>query len=164
MFGPLLRVSFTLQIRGSRLSLMNLVLPVVLVGATAAYYLKSVPTDGNDLGLELVLAGSGAVLGALCGITTHLRRKADGVHAKAGFAAAALWIVGMALRMCFVFANDHGAADSIANFSRNNQITSAQAWVAAFVLMALAQAVTRLVVIRYRAYLLTSSSARVAAA
>ena len=34
-----------------------------------------------------------------------------------------------------------------------------QAWVAAFVLMALAEVVARLVVIRYRAYRLTSSGA-----
>ncbi|WP_030989170.1 hypothetical protein [Streptomyces sp. NRRL S-1813] len=148
------------QVRGSRLDLINLVLPVVLVGATAVYYLRSVPTVGNDLVLELVLAGSGAALGALCGLTTHLRRKADGVHAKAGFVAAALWVFGMTFRMGFAFADDHGAGDAIANFSRHHQISSAQAWIAAFVMMALAQAVTRLVVIRYRAYRLTSSAAR----
>ncbi|MGW2631592.1 hypothetical protein ACWC2K_19970 [Streptomyces chattanoogensis] len=148
------------QVRGGRLDLINLVLPVVLVGATAAYYLRSVPTAGNDLVLELVLGGAGVALGVLCGLATHLRRKADGVYAKAGFAAAAMWVFGMAFRMGFAFAADHGAGDAIADFSRSHRITSAQAWVAAFVMMALAQAATRLVVIRYRAYRLTSSAAR----
>ncbi|MEE4423575.1 MULTISPECIES: hypothetical protein [Streptomyces] len=148
------------QVCGSRLDLINLVLPVVLVGATAVYYLRSVPTAGNDLVLELVLAGSGVALGVLCGLTTHLRRKADGVYAKAGVVAAALWVFGMAFRMGFAYAADHGAGDAIATFSRSHQITSAQAWVAAFVMMALAQAMTRLVVIRYRAYRLTSCAAR----
>ncbi|WP_171166586.1 hypothetical protein [Streptomyces sp. I05A-00742] len=146
------------QVRGSRLDLINLMLPVVLVSATTVYYLRSVPTEGNDLVLELVLAGAGAVVGVLCGVTTHLRREADGVHAKAGFAAAALWVVGMAFRMGFVFAHDHGAADAIADFSRTHRITSAQAWVAAFVLMALAEVVARLVVIRYRGYRLASAA------
>jgi hypothetical protein len=147
------------QVRGSRLDLINLVLPVVLVSVTALYYLRSVPTAGNDLVLELVLACSGAALGVLCGLTTHLRRKADGIYAKAGFVAAALWVFGMALRMGFAFAADHGAGDAIAGFSRTHEITSSQAWVAAFVLMALAEVVARLVAIRYRAYRLTSSTA-----
>ncbi|WP_432097462.1 hypothetical protein [Streptomyces sp. bgisy100] len=148
------------QVRGSRLDLINLVLPAVLVGATAVYYLRSVPTVGNDLVLELALAGSGVALGLLCGLATHLRREAEGVYAKAGLVAAALWVFGMAVRMVFAFAADHGAGDAIADFSRSHQITSAQAWIAAFVMMALAQAVTRLVVIRYRAYRLTASAAR----
>ncbi|BCK70586.1 hypothetical protein Srufu_045390 [Streptomyces libani subsp. rufus] len=147
------------QVRGSRLDLINLVLPVVLVSATALYYLRSVPTGGNDLVLELVLAGSGVVLGVLCGLTTHLQRKADGIFAKAGFTAAALWVFGMALRMGFAFADDHGAGDAISDFSRAHGISGSQAWVAAFVLMALAEVVARLVAIRYRAYRLTSSAA-----
>ncbi|MFK8848030.1 hypothetical protein [Streptomyces sp. Ac-502] len=154
------------QIREGRLSLFNLVLPVVLVVGVAVYYLRSVPTSGNDLVLEMALAGSGAVLGVLCGVATRLRRKPDGVYVKAGLAAAALWVFGMALRMCFAFAADHGAGDAIADFSRSTDISGAQAWVAAFVLMALAQAVARLAVIRYRAYRLSSSlpAARQAAA
>ncbi|MGW3010899.1 hypothetical protein ACWC9R_19010 [Streptomyces sp. NPDC001219] len=147
------------QVRGGRLDLTSLVLPVVLVSATALYYLRSVPTAGNDLVLELVLAGAGAVLGVLCGVTTHLRHKDDGVHARAGVAAASLWVFGMAFRMGFVFAADHGGGDAIADFSRAHEITSAQAWTAAFVLMALAEVVARLVAIRYRAYRLASSAA-----
>ncbi|MBZ4318184.1 hypothetical protein [Streptomyces huiliensis] len=146
------------QARGSRLSLSNLVLPVVLVSATAVYYLREVPTAGNDLVLELVLAGAGVVLGVFCGLTTRLWRGADGVYAKAGPAAAAFWVFGMAFRMGFVFADEHGAGDAIAGFSRTHEITSAQAWVAAFVLMALSEAVARLVVIRYRGYRLSSST------
>ncbi|MFF4601722.1 hypothetical protein ACFY12_03040 [Streptomyces sp. NPDC001339] len=147
------------QVRGSRLDLINLVVPVALVGATALYYLRSVPMAGNDLVLELVLAGAGAALGVVCGLTTYLRRKADGMYAKAGFTAAALWVFGMAFRMCFALAADHGGGDAIADFSRNHGISSSQAWVAAFVLMALAQVVARLVVIRCRAYRLASAEA-----
>ncbi|QMU77923.1 hypothetical protein GXW83_21730 [Streptacidiphilus sp. PB12-B1b] len=147
------------QIRGGRLDLTGLLLPVVLVGATAAYYLRSVPTAGNDLDLELALAGAGAVLGIACGATTLLTRRQDGVHARAGVLAAVLWVLGMATRMGFSFASDHGAGGSIAHFSRTHQITSSQAWVAAFVLMALSEAVARLLAIRLRAWRLSSSGA-----
>lgn len=159
LINALLVLVVVRQIRGGRLDLTGLLLPVVLVGGAASYYLRSVPTAGNDLVLELVLAGSGAVLGVLCGVATRLSRADDGVYAKAGFVAAGLWILGMATRMGFVFATDHGAEASVADFSRTHQITSSQAWVAAFVLMALAEVVARLVVIRYRAHRLTSPTA-----
>ncbi len=154
------------QIRGRLQDLTSLLLPVVLVGAAGFYYLRSVPTAGDDLTLELVLAGSGAALGVLCGVATHLWRADGGVYSKAGPVAAGLWIVGMATRMGFAFATSHGAAGSVAAFSRAHRITSSQAWVAAFVLMALAEVLARLVVIRYRAHRLNSAavSAPVAAA
>ena len=147
------------QIRGGRLDLTGLLLPVVLVTATAVYYLRSVPTAGNDLTLELTLAGAGALLGIGCGLATQLVRRQDGVHARAGVVAAALWVLGMATRMGFAFASDHGAGNSIANFSRTHLITGSQAWVAAFVLMALSEAVARLLVIRFRAWRLSSAPA-----
>jgi hypothetical protein len=56
------------QIRESRLDLISLVLPVVLVAGAAAYYLRSVPTAGNDVTLDLTLAAAGAVLGIGCGL------------------------------------------------------------------------------------------------
>jgi hypothetical protein len=151
------------QIRGGRLDLAGLLLPVVLVSATAVYYLRSVPTDGNDLTLELALAAAGALLGIGCGLATRLSRRQDGVHARAGVLAAFLWVLGMATRMGFAFASDHGAGDSIATFSRTHLITGSQAWVAAFVLMALSEAVARLLVIRLRAWRLSSAPALVQA-
>jgi hypothetical protein len=139
------------QIRGGLLTLQNLMLPIVLIGAAAAYFLRSFPTAGNDLTLELVLASAGAVLGALCGLATHLTRESEGVFAKAGVIAAVLWIGGIGARMAFAYASDHGYGASIAKFSRDNDITSSAAWVAAFVLMALVQATARLAVIQIRA-------------
>jgi hypothetical protein len=77
------------QIRENRLGLLSLVLPVVLVAAAAAYYLRSVPTAGNDIALDVTLAAIGAALGAGCAVVTHMRRGADGaVLARAGWLAA----------------------------------------------------------------------------
>ncbi|HET7017570.1 MAG TPA: hypothetical protein VFI65_26845 [Streptosporangiaceae bacterium] len=140
------------QIRETRLGAINLILPVLLVAGAAAYYLRSIPTAGNDLALELTLAATGAVLGALCALFTRMRRGADGVAlTRAGWIAAVLWIVGIGARMGFAYASDHGSGPAIARFSVAHSITSADAWVAALVMMALAEVLARLAVLWVRA-------------
>ncbi|MFJ7271384.1 hypothetical protein ACIQV3_32885 [Streptomyces sp. NPDC099050] len=64
--------------------------------------------------------------------------------------AAALWVVGMGARMGFQLWVEHGGAADVARFSAAHQITSDKAWVAAFVLMALTEVVTRLATIFIR--------------
>ena len=140
------------QIRGSRLDLINLVLPVVLVAGAAAYFLRSVPTAGSDGTLDLILAGTGALLGFLCAWATRLRREPDGTpFARAGAVAAVLWVAGIGARMGFAYATSHGAGPAVERFSAAHGITSASAWVAALVLMALAEVIARLVTLRVRA-------------
>jgi hypothetical protein len=141
------------QIRESRLGITSLVLPVVLVGAAAAYYLRSIPTAGNDIALDLTLGAVGAILGIACGLTTRLRRDETGVVlARAGVAAAILWIAGIGSRTAFALCSSHGGGAAIERFSIAHDITSAQAWVAALVLMALAEVIARLATIRLRAH------------
>lgn len=141
-----------LQIRGSRVDLKTAIRPVVLVAAAALYYLHGVPTAGHDLVLEVVLGGLGALLGVACAATTRIWRSEDGfAYAKAGSAAAALWIVGIGSRLAFELFATHGGMGDISSFSIAHDITSQNAWVAALVIMALAEVISRLVVIRVRA-------------
>lgn len=145
------------QIRGMRLTVRSLVIPIVLVGAAAAYYLKSVPTQGNDVLLDALSVAAGALLGLGCGLATRLERGSDGVLiAKAGLVAAVLWIVGMASRTGFEYAATHGGAHAIADFSRGHSITGASAWTAALLLMALVQVLARTAAVRLRAARLDS--------
>ncbi|MGW3625584.1 hypothetical protein [Streptomyces sp. NPDC000880] len=140
------------QIRGTRQTLRNALLPVVAVAAAAAYYLKSFPTQGHDVRLEVIGVVAGAVLGVACGAATRLSLASDGVPlAKAGAVAALLWIVGMASRAGFEYWATHSGSDSIAQFSRDNLITGSAAWTAALLLMALAQVLCRLAVVRIKA-------------
>ena len=67
------------QIRERRLDLRGLAVPVLAVGAAALFFLHSVPGRGNDIPLELICASAGAVMGALAGLATHLRRDGDGL-------------------------------------------------------------------------------------
>ena len=70
---------------------------------------------------------------------------------QAGWVAAILWVVGIGARMGFAYASDHGSGPAIARFSAAHSITSADAWVAALVMMALAEVIARLAVLRLRA-------------
>jgi hypothetical protein len=143
------------QIRETRLDLVNLVLPVVLVAGAAAYYLRSVPTAGHDVVLDVTLGAVGLALGALCALATRLRRGPDTIAlARAGAVAAVLWVAGIGARMAFAIWSDHGGAPHIASFSVAHQITGAGAWVAALVIMALAEVLARLGILRLRARML----------
>jgi hypothetical protein len=149
------------QIRGSKLDLMNLVLPLAITAVVAFEYLRSIPTQGNDLVLILGLTGVGTALGAGAALSTRLSLGKDGVpFAKAGVVAATLWVLGIGFRMAFSYASDHGMGASIGRFSVEHSITGSQAWVAALVLMALGEVVTRMAVLRLRGHRLTSGARR----
>jgi hypothetical protein len=141
-----------LQLRGRRLTLRNLLLPVVLVAWAARSYLHSIPTVGNDLLLISVCAALGIGLGAAAGLFTTVTTGEDGVpYARAGVAAAILWVVGVGFRFAFQLYATHGGAHTIGTFSAHHQIT-AQAWVAALVLMAIGEALARTGIVAARAY------------
>ena len=152
------------QIRETRLTWQILLLPVLIVIGAAAYYLRSVPTAGNDVLLDVTLAAAGATLGGLCALATHLRRGADGVPlSRAGWVAAILWVVGIGARMGFAYATSHGAGPAIERFSIAHSVTTVDAWVAALFMMALAEVVTRLAVLWLRSSRLPAATAPSAA-
>ncbi|MER5427579.1 hypothetical protein [Streptomyces sp. NPDC002588] len=141
------------QMLGSRLTLRTVLLPVLAVGAAAAHYLRSFPTQGHDVRLDLVGVAAGAALGVASGLATRVSRTADGAgYAKAGAVAALLWVIGMGSRSGFVFWATHSGASAVARFSRDNLITGTAAWTAALLLMAVTQVLCRLVVVRVRAH------------
>lgn len=153
------------QLHERRLDLHSFLVPLALVGYVAHKYLHTIPTAGNDLVLIGALTTAGAVLGALAGRFTHLRAGADGVAlARAGWAAATLWVAGIGSRIAFSFLSDHGAHHAIAHFSAVNHITGAQAWTAAFVLMALAEVSARLLTLYLRSRRVSTAAGRTAVA
>jgi hypothetical protein len=146
-----------LQIRESRMGLRFVLLPLVLVGVAAHSYMHTIPTAGNDLLLTVVLGAVGLVFGLGSGLATRVRTD-GGAHAlaRAGVVAAGLWLLGMGFRMGFQLYSSHGGQDAIARFSVTHHITSAAAWTAALVIMALAEVVTRTAVLAIRDRLATA--------
>ncbi|MFG3100935.1 hypothetical protein ACGFZL_10485 [Streptomyces sp. NPDC048182] len=138
------------QLREGRLDLKTFVVPLAIVAFVARQYLHSVPTGGNDLVLIGTLMAVGAALGIAGGVFTRIRVSGEHLLIKAGAVSAALWVAGMGARMAFQLWTEHGGGDDVARFSLTHHITGGQAWVAAFVLMALTEVVTRLATIFLR--------------
>ncbi|MFJ6504366.1 hypothetical protein [Streptomyces sp. NPDC091879] len=138
------------QLREGRLDLKSFLIPLGIVTFVAHTYLDSIPTGGNDLVLVGTLMAAGAALGVAGGVYTRIRSAGGHLLIKAGAVSAILWVVGMGARMGFQLWVDHGGGDDVARFSVTHHITSDQAWVAAFVLMALTEVVTRLATIFIR--------------
>ncbi|MFI6253880.1 hypothetical protein [Streptomyces sp. NPDC051016] len=150
------------QLREGRLDLKSFLIPLGIVAFVAHQYLDSIPTAGNDLVLIGVLMSVGAALGVAGGVYTRLRVVGEHVLIKAGAVSAILWVLGMGARMGFqLWTEQGGGADDVARFSVAHQITSEQAWVAAFVLMALTEVVTRLATIFIRGRITRAAAAPV---
>ena len=148
-----------LQMRGAKMTLMSTIRPVGLVAVAAAFYLRGVPTQGNDVLLDVLLIALGTALGVGCALTTAITTREDGVlFAKAGVTAALLWVLGMAGRFTFEYYANHSGAQSVYNFSVKHQITSTEAWTAALLFMALAEVLSRLIVMRVRGRMITSAA------
>jgi hypothetical protein len=148
------------QIREHPLDLRSLAVPVLAVGCAAVLFLHSVPGGGSDIALELACVLAGALMGAVGGLTTRLRLGADGQPlGRAGWLAASMWVGGVGARLAFAVAASNGAGPAIARFSIAHHITGSAAWVAALVMMALADVLTRLVVIYLRGHRLAAGSA-----
>jgi hypothetical protein len=153
------------QIREHPLDARSLATPVLAVGAAAVMFLHSVPAGGSDLVLEAAGAVAGAAMGAIGGLATRLRLGAGGRPlGRAGVLAAGMWIGGVGARLAFAIAAGNGAGPAIARFSVAHHITGPAAWMAALVMMALADVLTRLAVIYLRGRRLAAAAAPAPAA
>jgi hypothetical protein len=148
------------QIREHPLDARSLATPVLAVGAAAVMFLHTIPAGGSDLVLEAAAVAAGAAMGAIGGLATRLRLGADGRPlGRAGILAASMWIGGVGARLAFAIAAGNGAGPAIARFSIAHHITGSAAWIAALVMMALADVLTRLAVIYLRGRRLAPSPA-----
>lgn len=132
-----------LQVRGHKITVVRLVVPIAMTLWAASQFLSTIPTAGNDPLLEAALLGAGSVLGLLAGFATSVRRVGETAFAKAGVTAAVLWVLGIGARMAFSIWVSNGGRPAVERFSALHHITSGEAWVAAFILMALAEVASR---------------------
>ena len=141
------------QIHGRRITPWSLIWPLGLVLYFGYTYIHGYPTAGNDLWLTLGGPIVGITLGLLCGIFTRVTPDGEGQpFAKAGLAAALLWIVGVGSRLAFEVYATHGGGGAIGRFSVSHDITTAAAWTTGLVLMALAEVLGRNGMIGWRSY------------
>ncbi|WP_298515825.1 CPBP family intramembrane glutamic endopeptidase [uncultured Nocardioides sp.] len=141
-----------------RLTWRRLALPVALVVAAGWAFLRDLSMLGNDARLELVGAGLGVALGVVAGALVAVRRDAGGLVTVAGSAYAGLWVAVIGGRVLFAYGADHWFTGAITAFSVKHRITGGEAWTAAFVLMALAMVLTRVLVTAARSVALDTAS------
>jgi hypothetical protein len=126
-----------LQIKERPLTTHALIRPLIIVSVAVVTYLHGIPTAGKDLVLIGTLALVGLTIGLASGQTVLMRRGQDGqVLARSGWASGLFWVLGMGSRFAFAVWISHGGATTIGQFSAQHAITSAQAWTAALLAMA----------------------------
>lgn len=140
-----------LQLKERTLTTKSLVRPLIILGVAVTNYLHGIPTAGNDLVLVGVLATVGLLIGTASGVTVFMRRGSGGeVLARAGWASAIFWVLGMGSRFAFAVWVSHGGAATIGSFSAAHAITSGQAWTAALLAMAVFEVTGRTAVLALR--------------
>lgn len=127
--------------------------PALVVAVVGATYLRDVPTLGHDAVLELTGLAVGAALGLAAAGLTRVHRRDGSLVVTAGAGFALLWLAVIGGRVAFAEWATHTGARTVGEFSVRHQITGADAWTAAFVLMAVA-----MVVVRYAATALVAGA------
>ncbi|KRE62980.1 hypothetical protein [Nostocoides sp. Soil756] len=129
-----------------RVTRATFLVPLAVVVAAGAWFLRDLPTGGHDLDLDLVGVAAGLAFGTLAALLTTVHLRQGHLVASAGPAFAAVWVATIGGRMLFAQWATHDGARTIGEFSMRHQITGADAWTTAFVLMALTMVAVRLVV------------------
>jgi hypothetical protein len=133
-----------LQLKEHQLHISSMLRPLVVVGFACLMYVHSIPTAGNDLLLVAVLAVTGGVIGIASGRTLHMHVNETGeVLARAGWASACFWVLGMGSRFGFAVWISGAGAASLMHFSAAHTITTPHAWTVALLSMALCEVVGR---------------------
>lgn len=138
------------QVRPHELTPRAALLPLALLAVAGIIYLRPFALGGNDLTLILILAAAGILLGALSGLADRIWRDRGRLMFAAGVISVITWVAGMGFRFGFAFYAYHGGGPAVASFSARHDITGADIWTTALVLMAFGQVLARLGVLQVR--------------
>ena len=152
------------QVRPHELTPGAALLPLALLAAAGIIYLRPFTLRGNDLALILILAAVGIVLGALSGLADSIwRDERQRLMFRAGAISVITWVAGMGFRFWFAYYAYHSGGPAVARFSVRHDISGADIWTTALVLMAFGQVLARLGVLQVRRIRAVSQPAALAA-
>jgi hypothetical protein len=128
-------------------------LPIAIVAAVGFTFLRTVPTSGHDVSLDVVLGLAGIALGVVAGsVMSVYRNGPEGpIVTRAGAAYATVWTAVIGGRILFAYGSNHWFAPQIASFSEAHALTGTSAWTAAFVIMAMSMVMARVAVTALKA-------------
>lgn len=150
--------------RHRKIDTFRLLRPVLIAAAIIPIFLEAVTTHGNGLTLEVALAVSGIVLGAVATCLMKVFRSPD-THkpvSRAGSGYAALWIIFIGVRALFTYGSSHWFGSQLGRWMVSNDITS-KAIVDGLIFMAVAMILTRTIAIATRARHLPASTTTIGA-
>jgi hypothetical protein len=126
-------------------------LPLILLAVAGVIYLRPITLRGNDLALILILTAVGIVLGVLSALPDRIwRDKGQQLLSRAVAVSVIVWIIGMGFRFGFAYYAYHGGGPAVARFSVQHDLSGANIWTTALVLMAFGQVLARLAVLQVR--------------
>lgn len=131
------------------------VLRPLTAGAIVPLYLTAVPTSGHNVGLMLLAAAVGVLLGVACHAFVHVYfDPSRGAHGKAmsraGVGYGLFWVAVFAVRLAFEYGASNWFGPSLGRFLAEHQL-SVTGLTDALIFMAIALALTRSVVLALRA-------------
>lgn len=138
--------------RHRKIDKFRLLRPVLVAAGIVPIFMEAVTTHGNGLTLEVALAVSGIILGAIATCLMKVFRSPD-THkpvSRAGSGYAALWIVFIGARALFTYGSDHWFGSQLGHWMLSNDITS-EAIVDGLIFMAVTMILTRTITIATRA-------------
>lgn len=123
--------------------------PLIIAAIVCIAFLHGVPTAGADGALVALGILAGIACGAVSGLATRIERdeRSGAIIATGTPLAVAVTAFAFAGRLGFAVAAANGLGPAIGRFSHSVGIHSAQAWIAALVLMAAADLVVRTLVL-----------------
>jgi hypothetical protein len=158
--GTVLVVILTSDLGRRRVTAMRLIRPLIAVGIVMAVFFHSLQLAGNDLSLQLVGVGIGAILGLTAGAMLPAHMDSSGqVYTRAGVLYALFWIAMSGARVAFVYGIEHWFTAAIITFSIKYRISGPEVYANSLVLMALATVLARTAVVMNRRRRLRASVA-----
>ncbi|NDU76659.1 hypothetical protein GWI34_29135 [Actinomadura sp. DSM 109109] len=127
-----------------KVTTIRMLRPLVVVGGVLAFFVSSLPSEGNDLALQMTGAGLGIILGLVAGAMLPAERDGDGhVHTRGGWPYALFWVVVSAGRIAFVYGAEHWFPKEIIEFCIRHRISGPDVFSNAFVFLALTMVLAR---------------------
>ncbi len=145
------------QIQTTKIDWLFIAVPAAIVALTSWYYIEGFEITGANLTVLSICAAIGIITGVAGGLVTKVWYEGGESYAKAGLAAASIWVVSMGARLAFIIWATHGGEQALTNFSIDHGITSASVYQTSLVVLALLEVVLRFAIILYRGWKLKTT-------
>ncbi|MCQ4044559.1 hypothetical protein ACFOSC_17080 [Streptantibioticus rubrisoli] len=135
-----------------RLTNMRMARSLIAVAIVIALFVHSLPTGGNDISLQLVGIGVGAICGLIAGalLPAHRDPATGHIFTRGGIGYALLWVILSSSRVVFAYGTEHWFPQGIIKFSIDYKLSGQDVYANAFVFMSLAMVLARTAVLLTR--------------